>query len=395
MKKRYYLKNVIFIFSLLLIACSQNDDILKTSVTSEEIINYCHGFSDDTRREGCYYNNAIQYFKEDLCLLIKSNPLSTYCKILTKPTLEQCNLHNDKQNLFNECLKRVAILTKNVELCRQMKVRTNEIYTDNNCLRSIAIHTGNLDICEEIGDFGCTIDILSDLNPDNFCNEFLKGEKYYIENKCKPSDISTSCTPGEFEFYDSCLKRKIWRNPDPKFCDMMKTEFNKNICFGDVSSLKNDPNICRKILDSEHRDLCIENIAEHNLDVSLCQKLPKKGEGFYHKDNCIERIAIELSDVNLCIDLINPDDCFFEISRKILDDSLCEKITLPKEKDRCYRWIAFYTENINYCQRINDEDIKHICNSDKFNGIIGVNPDSNIGFLPDHSQTPLLRLWYG
>ena len=188
------------------------------------------------------------------------------------------------------------------ELCMEAlaKIRAKE-----NCIKKIALDTENIELCKKILDADCQNELAIKLNK-----------------------------PGEC-VWNSCFEELAIRNNDVELC---KKITNIGKCVGEIAINTNNVNLCGEISEKLEREKCYilfgKKIGE-NEDVKLCEKLPtiayqtcKKevairtgNVGLCGEDkNCIKAVAVSTNNPDICKILPSGywrDECYKELGIKL------------------------------------------------------------------------------
>ena len=199
---------------------------------------------------------------------------------------------NEQEDLEmrNDCYKELAIQNNDPSLCEKVKNPLFEYSFKSNCYYEVA---GSLNLPELC---------LETFSKDDCLNKIFRN---YIESEESVEIDGTMC-----EYYD---------------------EYENTIkCKAIIS---NNPDMCWDIEDEYILSNCIVPLAEKNSDYSLCENLIK------NKDYCFFNYATSKNDIEIC-DLINDEyrnktACYQIIANSLNDPSICDNISDETERQQC------------------------------------------------------------
>lgn len=153
-------------------------------------------------------------------------------------------------------------------------------------------------------------------------------------------------------------------------------------CVTDAAVSKVDYTICNKIqkerdeLNTEFKDyinnddikLCYAEVSARMVDISVCDKIQLREK----KKECYDEDSLFYIDVGLCKELKTQEErnkCFNELGLKNFEElgikeqsiSVCSKFDEQKTKDYCFSEIATRYEDESTCDLINDNEEKDKC----------------------------------
>jgi len=213
---------------------------------------------------------------------------STYCeKIIPLDWLEQ--------RIKDTCFSNVGIITKNVEICKNI-VNITELYDcargakgdfsfcDENsypgdCYRRMALITNNSALCDSAKEYtySCYVTFASRTQSLSFCQKIRIDKQYATDEEVIKEDD---------EFFNWCIAVAT-RNADN--CAKITVGGRADQCYEDVSKLTGNVNLCSEILVKISKEDCIMNIALANNDTSQCELI----ETNYTRGYCIRSFEYE------------------------------------------------------------------------------------------------------
>ena len=79
------------------------------------------------------------------------------------------------------------------------------------------------------------------------------------------------------------------------------------------------------------------------------------------KDLCFQALALENLETSICSNIksISPDRCYYDIAVKLIDQTVCEKISVQNRtlRNECFNDIAIKLNNKEICERILENDV--------------------------------------
>lgn len=167
-----------------------------------------------------------------------------------------------------------------------------------------------------------------------------------------------------------------------------KLEPYLGLCINQIAKIKKDETLCQELIiyATSYYDSCITGVATVKKDETLCEKAGKAGIGA--KYECYAAVAIAKEDIILCEQAHERfGRCYKELAIIKKDESLCEKLgndptvwdrdyrkgecwagvgvvkgdialcekaqeLAVSKGDKCYKLIAFSTDNLDLCQKI-------------------------------------------
>ncbi len=214
-----------------------------------------------------------------------------------------------------ECIKKVAILTDNYELCE--KIPVSEVFTKilrerNDCYQTIAIHTNNIALCDKIeGSDPIYFDI-------NYCKAIAAKDISYCEKVLTPEDASLRG---------------------------LKVRCKEDLRM-DFAAKTNNPPICKEFVEFiEIKFDCYSKVALYSQDTEICDSIPRYDTkeikfSWYH----IPCKAMANKDPSICDtleDVVPVDNCYHQVAVVKQDVSICDKIVRSWIKRDCVEDIFF------------------------------------------------------
>jgi len=321
-------KILLIVFSILLSACSINNDVNKNQIISKKtniwstvntwfqkymkIVNsynltWCIEFAWKQQEE-CKLEilSSLSKLKNiDDCKIFSYDWILSQCKKIVYETNYMCNkLYSlqDKKRCFDDKYYKKALSTRNIYWCSYI------INIDQNklCKKTLKKIKDDMTKQSQNENTNCSIWLPS--------NMICKKD----DNLCKINQLQS-----KFSITPSLIKKK-------KICDtIFKLNFTKwTYCYNQYymeKSLKNlDPNICNNIKDKNIKDQCIQS--------SVFQK------------------AVEMTKLPLCkkiIDIKKQEECIDKIYMRIItrdnikDKTICNNIKDWFYKTKCYDLIMW------------------------------------------------------
>ena len=166
---------------------------------------------------------------------------------------------------------------------------------------------------------------------------------------------------------------------------------SKSFILLDKATEKQDEAICYKISERVQKIECILNIAVEKNDLSICDKIIDATKDFPDEPRCIEfngvkhcsslkdlysedkwrcyrRIADKLNNLQYCekIEDFNiKSGCIRDIAGNMRDISICNNIKLSIEEDECYLYVLKVSKDQSlykkYCSLIRDDRLRGKC----------------------------------
>ena len=290
---------------------------------------------------------------------------------------------------YEECITDLAITKDDEKICKK------SLELNTNCMRELVIYREDLDACSQFtGGTG------------EYCEGGVAKDRTYCENQYPEGSTERAvCLWGvadrsldielckELNVFASCLDRIALEKKDYNVCyeyeDISEDRYHDNeskqiqidYCLGDLATELEDIEICKLISDSSLRKRnCIHDIAVSKLNAGYCDYLDD-----YDWVSCMKDVGIKKSDENLC-DLIKLETienknlaedksglgrsgysissarntCFEFVAKEKNDENICLMIE-EGFGEFCITNIAVKKEDVELCEKIEDEDTKRFC----------------------------------
>ena len=145
-------------------------------------------------------------------------------------------------------------------------------------------------------------------------------------------------------------------------CDSIEDSKKKDLCWAQISKLKNDTSGCEKITDKGIKYGCYTLLVYYNskIEPDICLKLSET-----YRTNCLIMVAVSKDDIGFCKNLpeIEANDCYGIFAFRHKDPSFCDKIVSSYKRDDCYEGSVFYIKSGTQCDKINDNFKRDNCYS--------------------------------
>lgn len=133
-------------------------------------------------------------------------------------------------------------------------------------------------------------------------------------------------------------------------------------CYSDVSTKAKNISLCNSLKKEKAIYKCYSIVAKTAEDVMLCYRI----EDNISINSCIVGVAIKKKDFSIC----KKTNGFFEticynsiVMANGGNRTTCETFLSEKDKDYCYRILAF-NKGKEYCDEIKDNELKESCKED-------------------------------
>ena len=290
---------------------------------------------------------------------------------------------------YEKCITDLAIAKDDEKICKKL------LELSTNCMKELVIHREDLDACSE---FEGGIDI--------YCEGGVTKDRTYCENKYLDGSTERGvCLWGvadrsldielckELNVFAQCLDKIALEKKDFNVCyeyedineeryyDNESKQIQIDYCLGDLATELEDIEICKLISDGSLRKRdCIQDIAVLRLNAGYCDDLSD-----YNWLSCMRAVGIKKSDENVC-DLISLETienknlaedenglgrseysisssrntCFEFVAKEKNDENICLMIE-EGFGEFCITNIAVKKEDVELCEKIEDEDTKRFC----------------------------------
>ena len=161
-----------------------------------------------------------------------------------------------------------------------------------------------------------------------------------------------------FAMTEACYGKMAVQKNDLSICSQRKGIGAG--CYAVYALAKDNPQICDKTEDEFLRDMCYAQVAESLSDASLCNRI-NMAMGW--RDECYHRVAVQTKGISLCSEMGSPDGrltCLAETDPD-RNSGLCEEISDPWVRGRCYGTVAVDLRNVALCGKISDSREADIC----------------------------------
>lgn len=132
---------------------------------------------------------------------------------------------------------------------------------------------------------------------------------------------------------DICNMVFAYEKNDAAICNKVKTSEFKSECYSSLATKDGNANACDNA-PADAQDRCYAQITEKLGDPKLCEKIKKANE----RDNCTANYASRVGDGTLCKKIINinqRDSCYVNTARN--NPSLCNEVYNSNMRQDCLR----------------------------------------------------------
>ena len=143
-------------------------------------------------------------------------------------------------------------------------------------------------------------------------------------------------------------------------CTTQTPDSNLSTNINSNTNLQVPSNDCDSIDTTNSRDECWMDIVRTTLDDSLCNKITNM------KDDCYDVLAFGKDDYQYCGMMKSEDHkslCYFAFAESENNYSLCANATVENIRDECYYEGAINNENKSYCANITTPLTKNNCDA--------------------------------
>ncbi|MBS1266658.1 MAG: hypothetical protein MAG795_00626 [Candidatus Woesearchaeota archaeon] len=316
---------------------------------------YCQKLNSQILADRCWLNLAVRDKNKKLCS--KTSTYEQVCQNIIDKNKDSCE--NADSKILNDCYYSLAFILNDMDICKKGVIKSSiqfprpiSLFPDSitECKIAVAVKTGNPKYCEKVA--------------------------------------STS--------REHCIKQLAYEYLDQSYCNLLQDQ-DLQFCIKQVSAKKaaqsNNPEQCKAISDSVFRKKCFEYLVENKQDYKVCLQSDSPSECILNtatkllnqeacedkvlnsdqKQRCLQNIAIKTKDTLLCNELVDSEDCFFQIAMQYLDSKTCQLLT---QKDRCYYELAKLKKDRSLCNNIQDADTKTDCENILDQGVVALLPDA-------------------
>jgi hypothetical protein len=156
--------------------------------------------------------------------------------------------------------------------------------------------------------------------------------------------------PEEYKL-DQQLHDAAKENHDAQYCNIIKTERIRNICYHNVAVLAGNMTLCGKAGDDQSIQGCYMQVSVGKLDVRLCEQVTDQNT----KDLCVMQISQMTSDPSHCLqihELSYRDNCFSHIARNVSKAEYCAQINDITERGKCNYDVAGAARDVTVCDQL-------------------------------------------
>ena len=139
-----------------------------------------------------------------------------------------------------------------------------------------------------------------------------------------------SCEEQGYAAWQAVIKFQASNKKDAKFCEIIPSGVERDICFLELVNVVPDPQVCARISDSILKGDCSNNLLAQSNDFTACKTIQDAGDRHY----CFEKIIISYDgggeklcpslsgeDMNICWEIYYIREA---VSR--VDYGLCQKV---------------------------------------------------------------------
>jgi len=162
---------------------------------------------------------------------------------------------------------------------------------------------------------------------------------YLLENHVAPKIFAPDCgkIKGE-DLRDKCYYQIAWQLKDARQCEKITREKSLDECLLALGSGLNDTSICDRISSSNQRIDCLWSISQ-KIDPKTCERLPDEKE----RDGCYQYLGIKTGDVEICrriTNSTNADSCYYWTAINTKNKSICGRVQDPRLNSDCKKDIT-------------------------------------------------------
>lgn len=368
MKKILIYIGLFVLFSILLIGCTINDNIIPSINNQNAIFQECQ-FKQNVNSQAIV---GDVYKIDKGCLFNKANDSETCKSYLGQKIYEWSDkIINFEYSDVDQCINLLAIRNNDTSICDQANTLVH------NCYKTIALNTKSPELCKKFSDI--TLECYGALAGSEQCkekaNNYLVGIIPCIYNNLhiKKEEINlndtTICSFLEnFQnFPDNdklCIAGIGAYLNDTSICD--KAGNYKGDCW--IVIARNNPSFTLKDCDKAGTDYigCYVAVAVAKGDSSICLSLPQG-----HKTDCLRQIALKTNNIDVCLNIDEPQytkECVQKILIAIGEDNytlhICDIMTQfdNLNSNQCYYNIGLKNLDLNACNKIQGENtVKNEC----------------------------------
>lgn len=283
----------------------------------------------------------------------------------------------DISNVYCEAIKDEEKKKECISKMEEITKKDREIFKE-------ATESLNKNLCNDMVDISEKEACLKEIKVIWWFNEAVRSLDLKECDKIEKEDLKQNCINivSDWLIFQEAVKTK-----NLKKCNNIKSEWIKDSCiknikfqgFMEEAIQKRDVKICDKITDDKYKETCINEIeaidislnANKNLDVDKCKeikdsKLQEKCKEEVNNQKIITEAKL-LNDIKLC-EKINVDETKEVCKRMVketkkddpnsIKEEFCNKY---EDNDKKYFCKARLVSNYNYCDYINQKDLKDKC----------------------------------
>lgn len=189
-----------------------------------------------------------------------------------------------------------------------------------------------------------------------------------------PNLVYQDCNKKSGVDKDNCYLYLAEKERVKTYCDYIENKNLQKSCYNNLAFFNKDRSICDYFVEgSNDREICTLNFLIANGQYKSCEDLKYT----ITEAVCTIEIAQYIGMPELCSTLYNPDvreSCYVSFGGNKYNGAYCNLIGNKTSESECYKQNAIEKNDINYCIKARDKDIREEC-FDEFNK----NPDLREG----------------